>query len=588
MRKNNNRSKSQTPMAETRNSKKSGTSRSGNSRSKHSKSLKSREDAGLDSKGRDNDPNWYFNSAELAEQASQLSFQAFLGDSNILSSYNVPTVNVVALNPCPGNSYGVLNVHNGPYTDALPDVNSTGLNSGINLMAAKIYTMLSTYSGRSSQYTPDDVGIMLLSVAAMAEMSEYIRRAFGVMLTYNDRNRYVPLGLLKAMGFNAQDLLQNIANYRMRFNIAINRINQIPLLDNIGFIKKSRDLYQKIYLDAPSSMAQLYLYVPNSTWVLDETAYADGSRLITTEVYKTDDLTSPFVVGKDKAVQRTMGEYLDILERQIDALLSSSTLNIIYADLINLASKTSVPIWKFDYLAENYVVIPEYNRNFLLQFHNLDIIGTPAVWTGSGVNFGVKTVNGYKFTVSNDVFCDVNTTKVIYNPGFAQISSEVVSSVTFYKGIYPLTALVDMDVDAPTTEDRIEALRFKSLPSGYAVKGLTATASYHEAFRALPDHYGVKMVIFDGNHDYIVQHSYIAHMQSDVTADYFKFIAKLSQCDWAPIFFKGLWDIYQQYTDTTDDETLVVGDLNFWTEIGYSYLARLNKLIYTGLFDFRV
>lgn len=60
---------------------------------------------GLNTVGRDNDPNWYFTSPELAQQASELSFQNMLGAGPILYNYEVPSIMAFRMNPCPGNTY---------------------------------------------------------------------------------------------------------------------------------------------------------------------------------------------------------------------------------------------------------------------------------------------------------------------------------------------------------------------------------------------------------------------------------------------------------------------------------------------------
>lgn len=546
----------------------------------------------LSSKGRDNDPNWYFTNAELASQASELSFQSFIGELDIPGAYNVPAVNTVWLNPCPGNSYGIATDNDqGDYTTALPSSADTPLDSGINLMANKIYTMLSTYSGRTTNYTPEDVGIMLLAVASMAEFSEAIRRAFGVVLTYNERNRAVPRRLIEAMGINWDNLISNLPLYRMRFNTILNRINQIPLLDNIGFIRKSRDLYQRIYLDAPSSMAQILMYMPFSLWILDETGYAKGLHLKTTRPWPelVPSATAQvqgqpqFDIYADINYKVNMSRLLDYFDAQVSALLESSTLNIIYADLLNLASKINVPVWKFDYLAENYVVTPEFNRNFLLQFHNLDVVGAPIVLNSNAI---VKAINGYTFTTDNDVVGDIDSLRVIYNPGMAGVVSQTVDNVAHYVGILPRAGIVDMDTDVPTVEDRIEALRFKSFASGWYVKGLRGTSDYNEAFRALPDHYAVCFCITDGTGKNVIgQHNFFATASASLAAQYLHPLANFTQCDWAPLIYAAQWDVVKSWNPTNDMEYYT--DLNFWTEIDWKYLNRLNKMIYSGLFDFR-
>lgn len=560
--------------------------RKGNGKTGNSKGRKGDEidKTGLNTVGRDNDPNWYFTSPELAQQASELSFQNMLGAGPILYNYEVPSIMVFRMNPCPGNTYStsVTPATNPASGCSFGDYDLVSNQSGINLMATKIYTLLSTYSGRTSQYGPEDVSIMMLSIGEVASLVEHIRRAFGVAMSYSPRNRMLPLGLLNAMNINGEDLMKNLANYRMRFNVSISRINQIPILDNVGYIRKCRDMYQRIYVDDTSSMAQMYFYVPDTTWVLEEAhgSYDLGSVLVTTPV------------AQDSVVK--ISDLLTTLETMINNLLFSSTLNIVYSDLINLANKINVPFTQFDYLAENYVVLPEYNRNANLQMHNLTVIGKPsAPEVGSGANdrvslIPVKTNNsGWKndnsavLTAYNNVYASSTLNGVVYNPGFMYPNSDPTSenpTTVWYTG----DQIVDMDTDQPSVEDRIEALRFKAMESGHYVHTSDSVAPYNsngfKVLLALPDHYCTEVRIYSNP---TTSGKQITHSVS--IGSHVKYSEQLSQCASHPIMY------YKEDSQGYMSKSIkgVLGSLNFFTTIGYDYLDRLNKLITTGLFDFR-
>lgn len=524
-----------------------------------------KEKAHLNNTGRDNDPNWYFTSSELANQAAELSFQSMMGTGSYWKGYKIPSIAVIKMNPCPGTSYSVLDTHDP--TQASWNVNGFDNNNGINLMAQKIYTLLSTFTGRTSNYAPQDIATMLLAVAEVASVSEDIRRAFGLALTYNPRNRVLPKTMLYALGYNADELFSHIADYRMQFNIQMTRINQIPLLDNIGYIRKAREMYQRIYVDSPSSMAQMFAYVPGQTWVLDEKTDPDGTIL--TPVYWNE----PAGLAQPKWV--SMARKLEILSDMIDQLLNSSTLNIIYSDILNAATKINVPTWQFDYLAENYVVVPEYNRTALLQFHNLDIVGWPIVFASG--NKYKNTVVGCTFTSSNYVFHDPDTNTVIYNPLFDRLTKTAdLNNSIMYNGTF-----VDMDTDTPTLEDRIEALRFGVTRSGYNILGTTVFGpNRYDVFLSLPDHYCVEIDFFRNSADDVLPMTCNIVDDNNTMVPYYSDI--LSKFTNAPL-------LYVSDSGTAIDELeSIVGDINFFTTVDYPYLARLNRLMYTGLWDFRV
>jgi len=507
---------------------------------------------------RDNDPNWYFTDAMVAEQASQLSFQQFAGSpAPVVGTFKMPTIMRFEMNACPMPSFSA-NIQK--YDETIPAETNWGVQDasgfyekdGLNLASMKLYTLMSTFTGRTSTYGPQDIGLMILAIGSIAELIEHIRRAFGLALTYNPRNRVFPRTLINALGFDADDLFWKLADYRMRFNSEIIRINQIPLLDNIGYLRKCRDIYQKIYLDEPSDMAQVYAMVPRTVWILNEDDPNTPSFLETKYITEYIEPLS-------------MQTWLNELHDMITKVLESSTLNLVYADLINLNSKIGFPTWQFDLLAENYVVLPEFNATFLLQVHNLDVVGDPLASARAGL------VNNIPFTDANDVKQDPNTNSIIYNPMFPNQ----------YSGAHAM--VVDMATDNPSLEDRIEALRYKVAWSGlYYIEGSGSTVGNWDVFKALPDHYCTRATVFCGDEDRITGN------QMRITTNHFDITRT-----WA----KYMWPKFTVFTDhpilyVQEDADPVIedmaGDFTFYTTIDYLYMVRLNRIISQGLFEFRV
>lgn len=518
-----------------------------------------------------NDVDWYFTSKELAEQTSQLSFQSVIGLGGI-QNYQVPSILRIDLNPCPGvTEKGISYVGNLADGSVAIPLSMSSQKSGINLMCSKQYTLLGTFTGRISAYAPQDVGTMELAISSVAELSEHIRRMFGLALTYNGRNRSIPLGLLYSMNIDVNDFVRNIAVYRMRFNTLMSRINQIPLLDNIGYIRKARDIYQRVYTDSESSMAQMFYYAPSTVWEMDETLMDKGTVLVPVDIVRGS--------------RKTVSALLDKLDSMITKLLESSTLNLVYADILNMANKVKTPTWQFDYLAENYVVMPIYNKNALLQLHNLRLMGEPLQggnwlptdpWKTTHLTFTGGHTSDYEitFTEGNYVIPDVDNNNLVFNPVFPNWNYT--------------QNIVDMDTPNPTVEDRIEALRYTSSPSWYYMNGSdingSADTAKYNMLPALTDHYGVRMVMFgnasatSAGNTFEFSDTYRASIGTDGAT---RMIANLSQLDWAPLI--GIID-----TNLPLTATAIFGDLNFYTTFGWEYLSRLNDLIYVGLFDFRV
>lgn len=524
---------------------------------------------GVDSQGKDNDPTDYVTDPEIAKQASNLSFQSVLGSSPVANDVTLPTIMVARCNPSMGSTLFVEDYGTNEIT-ASEMVQLNQHIDAVNMMGAKLYTLLSSFSGRTTTYGPCDVIMMIGAIASIAEYSEHLRRAFGVMFTYNPRNRALPKALVEAMGFDFDDMSANLADYRMKFNMQMTRINQIPLLDNIGFIRKCRRIYQKVYADAPTSMYQMYVMIPNSVWKFDEDSYSTGSALKT---FKLSSLTD-----------KKMGTHIQLLADMINRVVLSSTLQIVYSDILNLATKIHIPMWKFDYLSELYSVKPEYNRNFLLQIHNSTALCEPntiqtdefydthgyAVWhytdtSGNTVTFNATSENDVvSYPGSNPDETDPRVMSILYNPTFT------------HRDVLP-EVVIDFDTDLPTPGDIIDALRYTAMPSSSYVGNDAMGADFMvDVSPVLNDHYITEYEIFKPGSSLKFNESQWARgIGSNAPT---KFAIMAQKFYMSPYFMMTAAGGAPMYT----------GDFNFFTSVNFKYLMRISQLFFTGLWEFVV
>lgn len=486
------------------------------------------QDSKMSKKGRDNDPNWYFTDAGIADAASSFAFDQYLGvpfnmeletgasTGNISSQTYIPTIMTIRVNPCPGDT--------------------SSIRTGINMAALKTYTTLSSQNAKTTSYAPQDITTLLLSLGEIISVMEHIRRAFGVAFTYNQRNRAMPTKLLDAMGFENTDFLANLAQHRLEFNSWVTAINKLPFLDNFAYLYKCADIYQNVYADSDSAMAQLVFMRPYSTWVMDETYSDQGTGLKTIGLPRTGDWDS----------------WKNVVLQMITALFESTTYNYIYSDILNYSAKTGAKLLFMDFLREDYVVVPVYNRNFMLQVHNMTVIGTPYETLPSGV----------EGTPSNDVAPNVNKNIVDYQPAFQSTGW--------------MDNIIDFDVAVPSLEDKIEATRFQGLLT------YEQTVQNQPVSRpaALPDHY---VVSYDIDTSSISQQNIpyiIPYTDATILAQYTD-VFRVQQFDWAPLvrFF--------DQTDTTNHEQVILGDVNYYTTLDENWYFRVNDLTFQALFAMR-
>lgn len=506
--------------------------------------------ATMNTKGRDNNPNWYFLDQSVAEMAAGFSFDQFVGVTpkfraqyiasetatiqNVQSAARIPGMLVLEVNPSPGDTKAIT--------------------TGINMASLKTYTSLSSMNAKTTNYAPQDITTLVLAMGELVSLLEHIRRAFGVAFTYNQRNRDLPYKLIHGMGFDPDDFLTNIAQHRLQFNSWITAINKIPFLDNIAYMYKCADMYQKVYTDSTSNMAQIVFMKPWSTWRINEAYNEQGTGL------NTVNLPGPFAESGNK-----WNDWATIVESMLDAFFTSTTYNFIYSDILNYSTKTGAKLMYMDYLTEAYAIFPEYNRNFMLQVHNATIIGSPAL--GS-----VPSHTAY-----NDVVPNVDKNIVDYNPAFAPRG--------LGSGSWLLNdQFIDFDVPSPTLEDKIEATRYQSILE------FDTTSQPNAIFASavsLPDHYVVRATILspnnnDGEEVHYLLTSILGEI-SEAGSSVREVVQHIlsTQIDWAPLTFVAT------YTSTGHSAMVPFGDVNYFTTLDRDWYMRVNDLTFQALFALR-
>lgn len=496
-------------------------------------------------KNGDRNPNWYFTDKAMAEQVTQMAFQNLAGYPIEIgvNKLDVPNVNTIFLNPAPG----VINT---------ADYGSTLLNktAGINLAGFKFFSELAAYTGRSAIYGPQDISTMILGLGELLSMMEVIRRMFGVAFTMNMRNRSYPREVLAAMYVDPDDIFDHFSDYRTRYNTLVTMVNQIPIPATIAYLDKCQRIYEEIYLDTESSMAQTLIPMPFTTWVMDETSYSGGTILATEPVCCAADKITPL------STLQPLSYFLDIADKQIGALLNSSTLNVVYTDILNLATKKGVAFLKMDYLAEGYAVVPRYSQEFMLQMHNSTLIGQPVLTS--------LIATPVHATPYNDVYPNANTNSLYYNPGFglAYANPDVPRTGSY--------VLVDLLSDNPDVVDRIEVLRYASLG---AQNIFTSGGNKYCCDAVVPDHYivGVKFWTPSGT----ISSDFVNTTQYQESIGFKRLASLVANIDWAPRF-------YEYSTSTGLLTGNYTGDVNFYTTIDstklttYSTRQNVDRLYY--------
>jgi len=473
-----------------------------------------------------NHPALYYGDKELMEQASSFSMNQFLEADGTpfkgqFKDIKVPAIMNMYFNPSPGFTLG-KNTSDG----------------GINIAAMKLYTKLSSMNAKTTQYAPQDVATLMLALGEIVSMYTWTKRVFQVVFLYNKRNWAVPQALIRSMGVNYSDFIQHVADYRLQFNAIVNSINQISFPGDIRWFEKCATMYSHLYVDSESPMAQMYVFNPATTWIVDETSSDVGTIL------KTKDWCLDQTVTNGARRFRTMQEVLNELSDMIQAILNSATFNYIYADVLRLVDPQN--LLTMPYIIEGDGIGTEFDPMMLLQINNAIVVSQPQ---GAGSE---------SRTPMNDVYPVPEVNALRYAPQVSIAGSLGTKTIVNFPH----------SMGKPDVDQRCEAVRMITLLDG--------DAEFNVTDAAMPDHYCVLCsIINDASTDSSPTAQHILYSSRNYTDTSVE--SQIGLFDYAP-------RIFYRTGDTADTINKMWGDLDFFTEIDLTYLKKVFDLGYVHMF----
>jgi hypothetical protein len=225
------------------------------------------------------------------------------------------------------------------------------VNRALAHVMAKIRASLST---SNIGFETADLGILFAATSSIAAIIGYAKRVLESYTVWRDRNYVYPRALISAMGCNYTDIANNINKYAAMLNSAIDRYNNMSLLDCFDIYDRQYSMCHNIFADEDSQFGQLYIFKPENYYVYDDTS------------------------TPNKAVSNTFdpesfNDILSIIERALSSWYNSSDLYQINGTLLRAfrdAPKQYIPHYNID-----DIITPVVDRAFLMQIMNCSIDG---------------------------------------------------------------------------------------------------------------------------------------------------------------------------------------------------------------------
>lgn len=230
--------------------------------------------------------------------------------------------------------------------------------SAINLAMKNLFSFVTHANSRNPGYEATDMMVYVLATTNLFSLWRHAARAYGVARNFTVLNKYTPNTLVRAMGFDYDDLMMNLNDFRGSLNLLASKLSSIVVPSSISYIQRQFNLFASVYADSENSRAQLYVLKPSAYWEFNEAAYETGSACrfhVMDEIYTTK-------------------QYVNLLNTLADSILNSSYMNIIAADIIKAYDDK---LYTLTEISEDYYVFPVYSDEVLETISNLVVLGMP-------------------------------------------------------------------------------------------------------------------------------------------------------------------------------------------------------------------
>lgn len=344
--------------------------RTNNSRKNSNKRSNRRSKGNYDST--DNDASWYMRYPELARDASKMPFTIPLGKYPTITS-NAPS-NEINFKGTTFSVPGVMAIEWFP-TIGQSDSN----NSPVNLVSREVYSFVRHANSGHSNYDAPDMMMYILAMDSLYSFYSAMTRVYGVMMLYSGMNRYMPKALVESLGFNFDDISQNMAQFRWLINQVAYKLTALYVPAGMSYFERHIWLNSGVYLDAQSYKAQTYVFKQGAYYTYSASAATGyAARLIYTEVPKN----------------LTVSKCTEFVNSLLNPILADEDMNIISGDMLRAFGADN--LFTVAPISEDYVVVPTYSPEVLSQIQNLTILGKPDKKTNTNPGIGADIVQRIK------------------------------------------------------------------------------------------------------------------------------------------------------------------------------------------------
>nr|AVX53613.1 putative capsid [Marmot picobirnavirus] len=311
---------------------------------------------------KENDVSWY----------SKIGEQLLKDTASIPMTY--PLGNILDLGEYGGAAWGsTINTTSFPGVAAIDWMPSFGYsdnpNSPINVAARQVYSWVRHANSGHANYDSPDLMIYLMAVDQVNMWLEYMKRLYGVAMTYNNQNRYYPNTILYANFMNYEDVYGRLAELRAKINVYAAKAQALCIPNTITIYDRHKWMSSGLFLDTMDTIkAQTYFYVPALyyTFGLD----GDKAGMLVPHGWGYLPTTGEVV----NTTGHTLDDVYAVMDSILDPLLASEDFGIMGGDILKAYGEGNM--FKFMGIDESYSVFPSYHQDVIDQIHNCTLISS--------------------------------------------------------------------------------------------------------------------------------------------------------------------------------------------------------------------
>lgn len=308
-----------------------------------------------------NDPSFWNKMTGIYRPATSIPINAQLGVNPLLSGFNSSEVeSPLASIP------GIMVMHFTPVVGQC-----TTSTDPLNALLTSSYAWYRSNYRAASRYEPADIGIYYVGISSAAMMWAEFTRIIGLVRLSKMRNLYYPQQLVRALGYDYENLAKNLSDLEELINTFASQLRRWPIPSELAVTKRWAQLSSNVYKDADSETAQTYVWQTNGFYT-----YNEGSETIAGKLewnaFSTDTVPwSQNTVASQATL--TIDNIAEIIQQMMTPFFGSSSMAQIASDTssaLGVGALFTIPD-----IAPNFTIEPKYELEEQAQIENALFIG---------------------------------------------------------------------------------------------------------------------------------------------------------------------------------------------------------------------